>query len=81
MNFYEGTVASVYYNSRGGDLHAELKDENAQKEKIEEALKKLTDVSHKLAEAVYNKEQGGQANGANEAKKKDDDDIIDAEVE
>jgi molecular chaperone DnaK len=63
------------------ELEELLKDENAQKEKIEEALKKLTDVSHKLAEAVYNKEQGGQANGANEAKKKDDDDVIDAEVE
>jgi molecular chaperone DnaK len=63
------------------ELEELLKDENAQKEKIEESLKKLTDVSHKLAEAVYNKEQGGQANGANEAKKKDDDDVIDAEVE
>ncbi|MEA2017164.1 MAG: molecular chaperone DnaK [Campylobacterota bacterium] len=63
-----------------------LKDESASKEQIEESLKKLTEVSHKLAEAMYKKE-GGDA-GANptedpavKKKKKDDDDIIDAEVE
>ena len=64
-----------------------LKDENATKEQIEEKLKTLTEVSHKLAEAMYKKE-GGDAGaagaGAGQAdakKKKDDDDIIDAEVE
>ncbi len=64
------------------DLEAILKDENASKEQIEEKLKALTEVSHKLAEAMYKKEQGGaDAGQANQAKKKDDDDIIDAEVE
>jgi len=62
-----------------------LKDESATKEQIEESLKKLTEVSHKLAEAMYKKEGGDAAQaGANPAdtkKKKDDDDIIDAEVE
>jgi molecular chaperone DnaK len=65
------------------ELEALLKDESASKEQIEESLKKLTEVSHKLAEAMYKKE-GGDAAGANPAdakKKKDDDDIIDAEVE
>jgi len=60
-----------------------LKDENATKEQIEEKLKTLTEVSHKLAEAMYKKE-GDQTTGAaqaNNAKKKDDDDVIDAEVE
>jgi molecular chaperone DnaK len=61
-----------------------LKDENASKEQIEEKLKALTEVSHKLAEAMYKKEgdQGAAGAGAADAKKKkDDDDIIDAEVE
>jgi molecular chaperone DnaK len=61
-----------------------LKDENASKEQIEESLKKLTEVSLKLAEAISKKEGGDSAQGANSAdakKKKDDDDIIDAEVE
>ncbi len=59
-----------------------LKDTNATKEQIEEKLKTLTEASHKLAEAMYKKEQGGAAGEQpNQAKKKDDDDIIDAEVE
>ncbi len=41
----------------------------------------MTEKSHKLAEAVYAKEQGQQAGGAEGAKKADDDDVIDAEVE
>jgi len=60
------------------DLEAVLKDDNATKEQIEEKVKALTEKSHKLAEAMYAKEQGG-ANP--EAKKADDDDVIDAEVE
>ena len=60
------------------DLEAVVKDENATKEQIEEKVKALTEKSHKLAEAMYAKEQGG-ANP--EAKKADDDDVIDAEVE
>ncbi len=64
------------------DLEAVLKDENATKEQIDEKVKALTEKSHKLAEAVYAKEQGGaQAGGADAAKKADDDDVIDAEVE
>jgi len=60
------------------DLETTLKDDNATKEQIEEKVKALTEKSHKLAEAMYAKEQGG-ANP--EAKKADDDDVIDAEVE
>jgi len=59
-----------------------LKDENATKEQIEEKVKALTEVSHKLAEAMYKKEGGDQAGAKPDAKaKKDDDDVIDAEVE
>jgi molecular chaperone DnaK len=60
------------------DLEETLKDDAATKEQIEEKVKALTEKSHKLAEAMYAKEQGG-ANP--EAKKADDDDVIDAEVE
>ena len=64
------------------DLETVLKDENATKEQIEEKVKALTEKSHKLAEAVYAKEQGGAAQGGADAgKKADDDDVIDAEVE
>ncbi len=61
------------------DVEAVLKEESASKEEIEEKVKVLTEKSHKLAEAVYAKEQGGDKEQA--AKKADDDDIIDAEVE
>ncbi len=61
------------------DVEALLKDDSATKEQIEEKVKVLTEKSHKLAEAVYAKEQGGEKEQA--AKKADDDDIIDAEVE
>jgi len=60
------------------DLEAILKDDSATKEQIEEKVKVLTEKSHKLAEAMYAKEKG-DANP--EAKKADDDDVIDAEVE
>ena len=60
------------------ELETVLKDDAATKEQIEEKVKTLTEKSHKLAEAMYAKEQGG-ANP--EAKKADDDDVIDAEVE
>ncbi len=64
------------------DLQETLKDENATKEQIEEKVKVLTEASHKLAEAAYAKEGGAQGaqSGGTEAKK-DDDDVIDAEVE
>ena len=64
------------------DLKETLKDENASKEQIDEKVKVLTEVSHKLAEAMYAKDQGGAEGAAgSESKKKDDDDVIDAEVE
>jgi len=62
------------------DVEALIKDDSATKEQIDEKVKVLTEKSHKLAEAVYAKEQGG-ANKESAAKKADDDDIIDAEVE
>jgi len=62
------------------DLEETLKDDSATKEQIEEKVKTLTEKSHKLAEAMYAKEQGG-ADGAKGTKKADDDDVIDAEVE
>ncbi|MCP4970082.1 MAG: Hsp70 family protein, partial [Arcobacter sp.] len=66
-------------------LEEVLKDENSTKEQIEEKVKALTEVSHKLAEAMYKKEGGDQAGGAgaqpNQKAKKDEEDVIDAEVE
>ncbi len=61
------------------DVETLLKDDSATKEQIEDKVKVLTEKSHKLAEAVYAKEKGGDKEKA--AKKVDDDDIIDAEVE
>jgi len=67
------------------ELEEILKDENATKEQIEEKLKALTEVSHKLAEAMYKKEGGDKAENAdaqpNKKAKKEDEDVIDAEVE
>ena len=67
------------------ELEEVLKDENATKEQIEEKVKALTEKSHKLAEAMYAKEQQAQGGAAgaqpNQKAKKDDDDVIDAEVE
>ena len=56
-----------------------LKDESATKEQIEKKVKTLTEVSHKLAEKMYQKEQGGAE--ASESAKKADDDVIDAEID
>ena len=63
------------------DLKEIIKDESATKEQIEEKVKALTEASHKMAEQMYKKEQGGEAGQADQAKKKDDDDVIDAEIE
>ncbi|WP_187648208.1 molecular chaperone DnaK [Nitrosophilus labii] len=66
------------------ELKETLKDENATKEQIEAKVQTLTQVSHKLAEAMYKKEQGGttEAKGGTESKKSGgDDEVIDAEVE
>lgn len=63
------------------ELKAVLKDENATKEQIDEKVKALTEVSHKLTEAMYAKEQGASQNANTADPKKKDDDVIDAEVE
>lgn len=63
------------------ELKAVLKDENATKEQIDEKVKALTEVSHKLTEAMYAKEQGASQNTNTADSKKKDDDVIDAEVE
>jgi len=58
-----------------------LKDENATKEQIEEKVKALTEAAHKMAEEMYKKEQNPEAAEADAKKKKDDEDVIDAEIE
>ncbi|WP_281950657.1 molecular chaperone DnaK [Nitrosophilus kaiyonis] len=68
------------------ELKEALKDENVTKEQIEAKVQALTQVSHKLAEAMYKKEQsqaqGGAQAGAGESKKGGgEEDVIDAEVE
>ncbi|MDR1007710.1 MAG: molecular chaperone DnaK [Campylobacteraceae bacterium] len=66
------------------DLKETLKNENASKDEIDAKVKALTDVSHKLAEEIYKKEQGangGASENKNDASPKKDDDVIDAEVE
>ena len=63
------------------DLQEVLKNDSATKEQIEEKVKALTEASHKMAEQMYKKEQGGEAGAADSSKKKDDDDVIDAEIE
>ncbi len=62
------------------DLKELLKDDSATKEQIEEKVKALTEASHKMAEQMYKDDQGG-AQASKENKKKDDDDVIDAEIE
>lgn len=59
------------------DLKEVLKDENSSKEQIDEKVEALSKASHKLAEAMYKKDENAGANGGN----KKDDDVIDAEVE
>jgi len=66
------------------ELEELLKNENATKEQIDEKVKKLTEVSHKLASAMYQKQQAENnagANASNNSSNKKDDDVIDAEVE
>ena len=59
------------------DLKEVLKDENSSKEQIDAKVEALSNASHKLAEAMYKKDENAGANGGN----KKDDDVIDAEVE
>lgn len=61
-------------------LEDTLKDESSTKEQIEEKVKALTEVSHKMAEEMY-KEKGAEGEAAPESAKKKDDDVIDAEIE
>lgn len=72
-------------NSALEELKTTLKDENATKEQIDEKVKILTEASHKLAEAMYAKDQnaqgGASAGNTSGGKKGKDDDVIDAEVE
>ena len=63
------------------DLKDTLKDESATKEQIEEKVKTLTEAAHKMAEEMYKKEQNPEAAEADAKKKKDDEDVIDAEIE
>lgn len=63
------------------ELKDTLKDENSTKEQIEAKVKTLTEASHKMAEQMYKKEQGGEAGEADAKKKKEDEDVIDAEIE
>ncbi|MDD2791139.1 MAG: molecular chaperone DnaK [Sulfurimonas sp.] len=63
------------------ELKDVLKDTNATKEQIEAKVKTLTEASHKMAEQMYKQEQGADAGAADTKKKKEDDDVIDAEIE
>ncbi len=63
------------------ELKEVLKNENASKEEIDAKVKALTEVSHKLAEAMYKKENPQAKDPKNAEGKKKDDDVIDAEVE
>ena len=60
------------------DLKEVLKDENSSKKQIDAKVEALSKASHKLAEAMYKKDENAGANGGNNKK---DDDVIDAEVE
>ena len=64
------------------ELKDVLANESATKEQIDAKVKALSEASHKLAEAMYKKDQGeaGTA-GGEKPKAKKDDDVIDAEVE
>ncbi len=69
-------------------LKETLKNENVTKEQIDEKVKALTEVSHKLAEAMYKKDDAAGANASSQSaggqaggNKPADDDVIDAEVE
>jgi molecular chaperone DnaK len=63
------------------DLKETLKDDSVTKEKIDEKVKALTEVSHKLAENLYQKDGPKDGENPDIKKKHQDDDVIDAEVE
>ncbi len=63
-------------------LKETLKDDSATKEQIDEKVKALSEASHKLAEAMYKKDENQAGGGAQQGgAKAADDDVIDAEVE
>jgi len=63
------------------ELKDVLADDSASKEQIDEKVKTLTEASHKLAEAMYKKDEAGKAKDAEPKGAKKDEDVIDAEVE
>ncbi len=63
------------------ELKDVLADESATKEQIDEKVKSLTEASHKLAEAMYKKDETKKSADAEPKATKKDDDVIDAEVE
>ena len=63
------------------ELKIVLKEEGATKEDIEAKVKALTEASHKMAEQMYKKEEEAKGGEADQSKKKDEDDVIDAEIE
>lgn len=63
------------------ELKDTLKDESSTKEQIEAKVKTLTEAAHKMAEEMYKKEQDPAKAEADAKKKKDDEDVIDAEIE
>lgn len=59
-----------------------LANESATKEEIDAKVKSLSEASHKLAEAMYKKDENKDADAQQaKPKSKKDDDVIDAEVE
>jgi molecular chaperone DnaK len=63
------------------ELKDTLKDTSATKAQIEEKVKTLTEAAHKMAEEMYKKDQDPAAAEADAKKKKDNEDVIDAEIE
>jgi molecular chaperone DnaK len=64
-----------------GELKELLKDDKATKEQIESKIKTLTELNHKIAEAIYKDAPKDGEEPKKESKKKQDDDVIDAEVD
>jgi molecular chaperone DnaK len=58
-----------------------LANESATKEEIDAKVKSLSEASHKLAEAMYKKDEKNEGAAGEKPKSKKDDDVIDAEVE
>jgi molecular chaperone DnaK len=63
------------------ELKDVLANDNATKEQIDEKVKALTEASHKLAEAMYKKDEAGKTADTEPKGAKKDEDVIDAEVE